>query len=354
MSVIINGKEVGDEGQCYITFEAGPTHDGFETAKKLIDLAKEHGADAVKFQILDPERLVADKSQMFGFEILIDKKTGETKKVERPLYDLLKSRSLKKSEWIELKKHADSLNLAFFATVGFEDEVDLLQDIGCQSIKIASADLNHYPLLRLAAQTDMVIQIDTGNASLGEVEKAMDVISQAGGRDVIIHQCPSGYPAHLESINLNMIPTLKSLFNCPVAFSDHTPGWDMDIAAIALGANLVEKTITLDRCTPSVEHIMSLEPDQMSNFVKSIRDLEVALGDNRRILSSEQVLSRRAIRRSFYLQEDVKEGTPLALCKWEYRRPGFGIGPEYHDLLMKSKLSKNLSKGSPIKWSDFI
>ncbi len=354
MGVRINNREISDDGPCYITFEAGPTHDGFNTAKKLIDLAKEHGADAIKFQIIDPDRLVADKNQLFDFEILIDKKTGETKKIKRPLYELLKSRSLTKNEWIELKKHADTLGLAFFATAGFEDEVELLQDIGCQSIKIASADLNHYPLLRLAAQTDMVIQIDTGNASLGEVEQAMDVISQAGGRDVIIHQCPSGYPAHLESINLNMIPTLKRMFNCPVAFSDHTPGWEMDIAAVALGANLVEKTITLDRCTPSVEHIMSIEPAQMSNFVKSIRDLEIALGHTRRSLSLDQIENRKEVRRSFYLSEDARAGECLNFCKWEYRRPGFGVGPEHHDLLMNSKLSKDVSKGSSIKWTDLV
>ena len=348
----INNKHISDESPCFITFEAGPTHDGFGTAKKLIELTKRNGADAIKFQIINPDRLVADRKQLFEFDILIDKQTGERKKVKKPLYDLLKSRSLEKSEWIDLKQYADELGLAFFATVGFEDEIELLQDIGCQSIKIASADLNHYPLLRLAAQTDMVIQIDTGNASLGEVEQAMNVIGMAGGKDVIIHQCPSGYPAHLESINLNMITTLKQMFSCPIAFSDHCPGWEMDIAAVTLGANMIEKTITLDRCTPSVEHIMSIEPDQMHAFVKSIRDLEIALGGNRRSMTAEQIDKRDSYRRSLFIEGDVKAGDGVASCKWVYRRPGFGIGPHHHDQLMSAKFKKDIKKGELIKWND--
>jgi len=352
MSLIINGREIGGEFPCFITFEAGPTHDGFDTACKLIEHSANNGADAIKFQILDPERLVADKNQLFEFEVLVNRETGETKKTSARLYDLLKSRSLEKQQWKELKSYADELNLAFFATAGFEDEIELLEEIGCQSVKIASADLNHIPLLRLAAQSNMVIQLDTGSASLGEVERAMDVIGQAGGSKVIIHQCPSGYPAYLESINLNMITTLKTMFNCPVAFSDHTPGWEMDIAAVALGADLVEKTITLDRMTPSVEHVMSIEPQQMAEFVRSIKNVEIALGNRRRVLSTEQITNRLAVRRSLFLAESAKSGALLQECSWVYRRPGFGIGPEHHDKIMKTRLKNDIHKGALLKWND--
>ncbi len=350
MEIEINGKRIADDAPCFITFEAGPTHNGFENAKELIRLSALNGADAIKFQILDPDRLVADKKQLFEYDILIDRVSGATATVKEPLYNLLKKRSLEKQQWKDLKSYADELGLAFFATAGFEDEIELLQEIGCQSVKIASADLNHYPLLKLAAKTDMVIQLDTGSATLGEVEMAMDVIERAGGKKVIIHQCPSGYPAHLESIHLNMITTLRSMFDCPVAFSDHTPGWEMDIAAIALGANLIEKTITLDRMTKSVEHVMSIDPSQMTSFVKSVRDLEVALGNSRRSLTQTQVECRKAVRRSLFLVEGGKEGDKLADCTWEYRRPGFGIGPEHHDRLLKAKLNKDVKNGSMISW----
>ena len=144
---------------------------------------------------------------------------------------------------MELKAYSDSLGLAFFSTVGFEEDIRLLEEIGCHSIKIASGDINHFPLIRMAARTGICLQIDTGSSTLGEIERAVDVIRSEGNENIIIHHCPSGYPARLESVNLNIIPTLKRLFPYPIAFSDHTPGWEMDVAAVALGD--LEKALLL-------------------------------------------------------------------------------------------------------------
>src|SRR6266480_306324 len=246
MALKIGPRLVGDGQSCFITYEAGPTHDGLATAKKLVKAAADAGADAIKFQILDPERLVADKKQLFSYEILTDRKTGARKEKSEPLYDILKRRSLSHLEWKELKGYSDSLGLAFFATVSFESEVDFLVELGCDSIKIASADVNHYPLIEYAARTGISLQLDTGNSTLGEIEAAVDRIVRAGNERIIIHHCPSGYPARRDGINLRVIQTLKAMFPYPAAFSDHTPGWDMDIAALCLGANMLEKTITLD------------------------------------------------------------------------------------------------------------
>ena len=354
MEIEIKGKKIGEGYPCYITFEAGPTHDGLESAQQLVRLAAEAGADAIKFQILDPDRLVADKKQLFQFDILVDKDSGETKTIERPLYDLLKERSMSAEEWKQVKQTADELGIAFFATVGFEDEVALLQEIGCDSIKIASADVNHVPLLRLAARSGMVIQLDTGNASLGEIEQAVDIIQAEGNERIIIHQCPSGYPARLESIQLSMIKTLKTMFPYPAAFSDHTPGWDMDIAAVVMGADLVEKTITMDRSTPSVEHIMSLEPGEMTRFISAIRDVETAMGNGRRFMTPEQKEKRNSIRRSLFLRSPAKAGTPLTKCDIEFRRPGFGIPPDKVDELDGLSLVRDVDAGEMLHWSDLV
>ena len=170
--VTFGGRIVGDGQPCFITFEAGPTHNGLASAKRLVKLAAEAGADAVKFQILDPDRLVADRSQLFSYKVLLDKQTRETEKITEPLYDIFVRRSMERSEWIELKRYCDTLNLAFFATVGFGDEIDFLETLGCHSIKIASADVNHFPLIRRAAKTGMCIQLDTGKSSFGEIETA--------------------------------------------------------------------------------------------------------------------------------------------------------------------------------------
>jgi len=350
----IGNKPVGDGCPCYITFEIGPTHNGVESAKRLIQHAADAGGDAVKFQILDPERLVADKEQIFSYGVLKNRETGELETIEEPLYDILKRRTLTNKEWREVKQFADELGLAFFATVGFEDEVTLLEEIGCHSIKIASADVNHFPLLRRAARTGMCVQLDTGMASIGEIEEAVDVIRSEGNENIIIHQCPSGYPARLESINLRIIQTLKQMFPYPIAFSDHTPGDEMDIAAVAIGANLIEKTITENRMIRSVEHVMSLEPDEMKKFVQTIREVEIGLGECRRIMQSDEIIKRDEIRRSVYLKDNTTAGTRLGDCSVEFRRPGHGISPDHYEDLVNAKIKTDLPAGHRLDLTDLI
>jgi sialic acid synthase SpsE len=150
--------QVGDGAPCFITFEAGATHDGLDSAKNLVKLAAEAKADAIKFQIFDPDRLVADKKIEFSYDVLIDRDSGKTEKITEPLYDILRRRYLPPDEWKEVKRHSDSFELAFFATVGFEEDIILLEELECDSIKIASADVNHWPLIRLAARAGMCIQ----------------------------------------------------------------------------------------------------------------------------------------------------------------------------------------------------
>jgi sialic acid synthase SpsE len=328
--VIFGNRRVGDGEHCFITFEAGPTHNGLESAKRLVTLTAKAGADAIKFQILDPDRLVADKKQLFSYEILFDRETGDTLTVSEPLYDILCRRTLDPEEWKDLKAHSDSMGLAFFATVGFEDEIELLEELECDSIKM-----------------------DTGNATIGEIEEAVDIIVSEGNENIIIHNCPSGYPARLESINLNLILTLKHIFRYPVAFSDHTPGWEMDIAAVAVGANLVEKTITEDRTIRSVEHIMSLEPQEMKDFITKIREVEIAMGNGKRILHSAELEKRKAIRRSAFLTKQVAKGQTVREAEIEFRRPGFGIPPNEFEKHMSRNFARDLAAGHMVEILDF-
>jgi N,N'-diacetyllegionaminate synthase len=353
MSFKIRDRLVGDGVPCYITFEAGPTHSGLDSAIELVKMAAAAGADAVKFQIFDPARLVADRKLPFSYDILINRETGEMRTVTEPLYDILARRYLKPEDWKKVKAVADELNLAFFATVGFEDDILLLQEMGCDSIKIASSDVNHFPLIRLAARTGMCIQIDTGSSTLGEIEKAVDVILAEGNDKIIIHQCPSGYPARLESIHLRMIQTLKAMFPFPVAFSDHTPGWDMDIAALAVGASMVEKTITKDRTTASVEHSFSLEGGQLPVFIQTLRDVETALGQPRRVLSDVEMERRTKYRRSMFAKNDLRAGDVLSEKGIEFRRPGTGLQPDFLDGVLGKRLIADISAGHMFTWQDF-
>lgn len=351
-SVEIAGKMVGDGYPCFITYELGPTHDGADSAKRLIQHAAAAGADAVKVQIFDPDRLVADRKQLFSYDVLKDRNTGELETVEEPLYDILVRRYLTEAEWSDIKSFCDQLGIAFFATVGFDEDIDLLDRLKCDSIKIASADVNHFPLLRRAAKTGMSIQLDTGMASLGEIEAAVDVIRSEGNEKIIIHQCPSGYPARLESINLRIIPTLKNMFPYPVAFSDHSPGCTMDIAAVTIGANMVEKTITEDRMTRSVEHVMSIEPLQMRDFVNTIREVEIGLGIERRVMSEAEIQKRHSVRRSVFFRSSAKKGQRLRDCHIEFRRPGFGVRPDQYDALKEALINRDIEAGELLQMRD--
>ena len=346
-------KIIGDGCPVYIVFEAGPTHEGLDSAKKLVDFAAAAGADAVKFQILDPDRLVPDRKQLFSYEVLLDKETGAREQKTEPLYDILMRRYWNFDQWRELKHYCDGLGIEFFSTVTFKNEVDFLVDIGVKTLKICSGDVNHLPFIRYCADTGLMIQLDTGNATIGEVERAYDEILGTGNNQIIIHNCPSGYPARLESINLNIIPTLKQMFGCPVAFSDHTPGWEMDIAAVALGANMVEKTITLDRTTSSIEHLFSIEPIEMKKFVRSVRELETALGNNRRILGDIERKKGDGARRSIVLKRSVKKGQVLDGDVLGYARPGNGITPDMADILVGKKVTGNFAEGHRLDWRDF-
>jgi len=350
--VKIGNKQIGDNFPTFITFEAGPTHTGFSSAKELIRQTALAGADAIKFQIFNPDELIHDKKLLFSYDILVDRDSGQTEKVTEPLYDIFVRRYLPASDWKKLKDYADSLNLTFFATIGDDAGLDLVQDIRCESVKIASADLNHYPLLRKVAKLNIPIQIDTGNATLGEVEAAIELLKREGNEQIIIHNCPSGYPAHLESINLRFIKSLKQLFGHPVAYSDHTPGNIMDIAAISFGANLVEKTITLDKTTPSVEHIMSIEPDEMQHFVSTIRDVERAMGAGIRSMTDEEKMRRLNVRRSVVLEEGVRQGESLGSARVNFKRPGFGIAPNEYEYLLEKRFRSALPAGSVLQLTD--
>ncbi len=353
MPISLAGRDVGEGCPIFVTFEAGPTHDGVDSAKALTRAAADAGADAIKFQIIDADRLVADPEIEISYGVLKERGSDATRTKKEPLLDILRRRMLSREEWRAVKAEADAAGIAFFATVGFEEEVDFVSEIGAHSIKIASADINHHPLIEYAAKTGLCMQLDTGHATIGEVEAAVDIIRRCGNESIVIHHCPTGYPARLEGINLHIIPTLRRMFEYPIAFSDHTPGWEMDIAAIALGANLIEKTLTEDRMTDSVEHVMSLEPDEAKDFVRAIRELEAAIGRNRRILDEDERQKRLANRRSLYSSRDLAEGAVLGDEDVDYRRPGYGIPVVDGKAYIGRRLVRSVKAGQALSPEDF-
>jgi len=332
----------------YIVLEAGPTHYGIESAIKLAKLAKEAGADAIKYQLLYADRLMADKTVLFTYDILIidDDKKETYQSLTEPLYDILKRRELSQDEWIELKNYCDKINLTMFLTATYKDEVDfIIDELKVDSIKINSSDVNDLEFIRYCASKGVNIQLDTGNADLWEIEKAVIEAESVGCENIIIHLCPSGYPAHTQSINLNMLKTLKLMFpSYAIAFSDHSPDYHMDIAAVALGADMIEKTITLDRTIKSCEHSFSLDEEDMHKFISTIKEIEIALGSTRRTMPKEIKEKRKLGRRSPYALKTLEKGNIISDSDFEFKRPGYGITSEEFDQFIGKALTKTIYK----------
>ncbi len=352
-TVRLGDKEIGPDRPVYIVLEAGPTHDGFSTAKKLVDIAAEAGADAIKFQILQADRIVSNREVQFSYTRLINAETQQVEEITEPLLDILKRRELKLEEWTALINHCRQKSIEFFSTATDAEELSFLNSNGVNTVKICSGDVNYHYFLRQAAKYQWSVQIDTGASSLGEIETAVDVLESEGCNNIIINHCPSGYPARLESINLRVIPTLRQMFAYPVAFSDHSPGFDMDIAAVAMGANMIEKTITLDRTSRGPEHIMSLDPESCQSFVRTIRNLEIAKGNPRRMLSKEEKLKCLNLRRSLFAAHELKKGERLTQAMVHYSRPGDGIPADLDSVVIGHIAKRNIPQASKLKFDDF-
>lgn len=355
MSASISKKEINQsKNGTYIVLEAGPTHNGIESAKQLASVAKEAGASAVKFQLLYADRLMADKEVRFTYSYLEIDEDGKERfvPIEERLYDILKRRELTKEEWRELKQHCDDIGIGMFTTATYRDEVDFIVDeLGIDSIKLNSGDVNDLEFIAYCASKGVNIQLDTGNADIWEIERAVITAEEAGCDNIVIHLCPSGYPTKEESIHLRMLKTLKMMFpNYAIAFSDHSPGWDMDIAAVALGADMVEKTITLDRTTKSCEHSFSLEPQDARAFVASIRNVEKALGHTRRTIPTSVKESRKKGRRSPYALKSMTVGQTVRREDFEFKRPGYGITSEEFDYFVGKELTKAVKEGTAITY----
>ena len=343
--VKIGDKWIGDGEPTFIVFEGGATHTGLESAINMVDHAKHAGVDAIKFQTIFVDKIMSRQDVQFEYE-----STSGTKM--EALTTILKRREMPYADWAKLKAHADEVGMLFFSTPDSFESIDFLVDIGSPCIKIAGGDMNNYPLIGHAARSGLPILLDT-RGTLGELEQAIRTCLGAGNDQIVIVHCPSGYPSPLGSVRLNMVPVYLSSFQYPVGFSDHSPDIDMNIAALTLGAHMVEKTITLDRNTESAEHIMSLEPDEMRPFVQRLRDVEIALGSpwtwN---MSADEREAMKKVRRSVVFNRDVKVGEVITADMINYKRPGYSISPEFTDMVMGKRLKLDKPADEPVDWED--
>lgn len=357
----IGNKEIGEGKPVFIIAEVGINHNGsLDLAKKHIDAAAAAGADAVKFQVFAAERMYVPDAGDYSM-------MGQSLKI----YDLVKQTEFKK-EWLpELKDYAESKGLVFFASVFSEDDVDYLEKYNVRLYKIASYELTHIPLFEHVAKTKKPVIFSTGAGGISEIDYAVKTILAAGNKDFAIMHCIAEYPAHREDANLAAMGTLSKAFGAVVGLSDHSFKPDImeiPLAAVALGAKIIEKHFTLSRELPGPDHKFAIEPTELKILVAKIRDLEnrmkkgekiaadpVLVGSPLRYTYDREKYVRNFTYRSIYAKKPIRTGELLTKDNLIVLRPGNakpGIEPKYYTMLLNNnvKVARNLNAFEPITW----
>ena len=343
MKLKIGDKLIGEEEPCFIIAEAGVNHNGsVELAKKLIDAAKDAGADAVKFQTFKAESVVVKDAQKAEYQ---KETTGEGSQ-----YEMIKKLELTEEDFRELADYAEKKDIMFLSSPFDKESVDLLHELDVPAFKVGSGEITNLPLLRYIAKKGKPIILSTGMSTLGEIEEALDVIRSEGVEDIILLHCVSNYPARIEDVNLRAMGTLKQAFKLPVGFSDHTLGITAPIAAVALGACVIEKHFTLDRNLPGPDHKASLEPDELKEMVKDIREVEKALGNGIKKPTKEEEKIKKVARRSIVAKVDISKGAIITEDMLDVKRPGTGIEPKYLKFIIGRKTKEDIKKDDVIRF----
>lgn len=340
----INGRKIGSGYSVYIVAELSANHNqDFETAVKLIEAAKEAGADAVKVQTYTPDTITIDVDRP-EFKI-----NGGTLWDGKTLYELYKEAYMPWEWQKELKKIANKLGIDFFSSPFDPTAVDFLEELEMPAYKIASPEIVDIPLIEKVAETGKPIIISTGMATLGEIEEAVQAVRKKGNNQIALLKCTSAYPAPYESMNLKTIPNMIETFGVPVGLSDHTLGIEIPIAAVALGASIIEKHFTLSRSIQTPDSAFSLEPHEFKAMVQAIRNVEKALGDVRYETDKSEKEIRK-FRRSLYVVKDIKKGEPFTEKNVRSIRPGYGLPPKYLKEIIGHNARYDIPKGTPLGW----
>ncbi len=345
--VRIGDREVGGGAPVYVIAEAGSNHDrDLDQAKRLIDVAAAAGADAVKFQTFAADRIVAETTTRAKYldDLLPPDKT---------MADLFRELELPREWHAELFRHATDAGIDFLSTPFDFEAIDLLDDLGVKAFKVASYELWHLPLIREVASRGKPIICSTGMADLADVQDAVDTVAATGNEQLILMHCVVNYPPPFSDLNLRAIQTLRTAFQVPVGYSDHSAGITAPIVATALGAAVIEKHYTLSRDLPGPDHRFAIEPDELTAMIQAIRDTHDALGTGvKRMAPAEEDLYTTA-RRSLFAARDLAAGDVLGEADIAILRPGTGL--EVRDLakVVGRTARRAIARHEPLAWDMF-
>ena len=340
----IGNKLVGDGEPVFIIAEAGSNHNRkLKQAKQLIDVAADAGADAVKFQTFQADKIVAKVSPKAGYM----KKVSE----EESTYEIFKRIELPREWHSELAEYAGKKGLIFLSSPFDEEAVDLLNEVGVPAFKVASGELTNLPLLRYMARKRKPMIVSTGAATIGEVDEAVSAIRSAGNKKIVLLHCVVNYPAAPEDANLLAMSALKQKFKLPVGYSDHTLGTVAPIAAVALGATIIEKHFTLSRKLPGPDHFYAVEPNELKVIVDGIRKVEKMRGIPIKKPVKAELEIRKLARRSVFARVDIPAGTLIREEMLVTLRPVIGLDPKYFEMVVGKKSRVDIKQYEPITWN---
>lgn len=320
-----------------IIAEAGVNHNGdLNLAKKLIEVAAKSGADFVKFQSFKAELCVSKNAKKAAYQL----KT--TAKDESQL-EMIKKLELDFNAHQLLISHAKQCGIAFLSTPFDLESIELLDDLGLEVFKIPSGEITNLPYLKKIAKLNKKIILSTGMSNLGEIEAALEILCQGGTQraNITLLHCTTEYPAPFDEVNLKAMQTLKNAFNLDVGYSDHTKGIHISLAAIALGASVIEKHFTLDKNMPGPDHKASLEPDELQELCTKIREIESALGDGIKQASKSERKNIEIARKSLVAKKKIKKGEIFSEENLTTKRPASGISAMRYDEYLGKKASKD-------------
>ncbi len=307
----------------FIIAEAGVNHNGCtDTAKKLIDVAVVSGVDAVKFQTFKAENLVSKTAQKAEYQKQITD-------IEESQFEMIKKLELDIDTHNELITYCKSKNIMFLSTPFDLESIDMLNALGLEIFKIPSGEITNLPYLRQIGALKKEIILSTGMADLGEIEEALNILIDAGTdrKKITILHANTMYPTPMEDVNLRAMQTIGNAFDCAYGYSDHTLGIEVDIAAVAMGATVIEKHFTLDKTMEGPDHKASLDPIELEAMVKSIRHIEIALGSSIKRPSKSEQPNIEVARKSIMAKTPIKKGDLLSVNNLVVKRPATGINP---------------------------
>ncbi|NBI07140.1 N-acetylneuraminate synthase [Senegalia massiliensis] len=305
----------------FIIAEAGVNHNGdINIAKRLVDVAKDAGVDAIKFQTFISEKVVSINAPKAEYQ----NKNTSSKETQ---LDMVKKLELSFDEFIELNEYCKQKNIEFLSTAFDFDSIDFLSGLNMKRWKVPSGDITNLPYLIKIAKLEKPIILSTGMSTMEDIESAILILKENGSQEITILHCTTEYPTPFSDVNLKAMNTIKNEFELPVGYSDHTKGIEVPIAAVSLGATVIEKHFTLDRMMEGPDHKASLEPNELKAMVDGIRNIEVALGDGEKRIAESERKNMSIARKSIIAKVNIEKGEVLTEKNLTVKRPGNGISP---------------------------